>query len=183
MGFHTFDPEMVDRLEDPTRFRFCSREELLQYLPRDGTLLDLGSGSGFYTDELAPFFEKVYALDLQMAMHERYRERGVPENVHPVVGTADSLPIATASVDGVVSTMTYHESASEQSAMDLHRVLTPEGSLVVVDWSRAGQGKAGPPRTERHDAATARAHLEDAGFVVSHATERGETFHLCAHPS
>ncbi|MFB6293943.1 MAG: SAM-dependent methyltransferase, partial [Halonotius sp.] len=29
MGFHTFDPSMADRLDDESRYRFCSREELL----------------------------------------------------------------------------------------------------------------------------------------------------------
>lgn len=181
MGFHTFDPEKTDRLEDPARFRFCSREELLQYLPDGGTLLDIGSGTGVYTTELAPFFERVYALDLQPAMHRQYRERGVPENVSLLSADAGAIPLTSDCVDGAFSTMTYHESASEDALLSLARVLAPGGSVVVVDWSRAGNGEAGPPRDERYDAATAAQALADAGFAVDHATERSETFHLVAH--
>ena len=181
MGFHTFDPAQTDRLEDPSRFRFCSREELLQYLPRGKTLLDVGSGTGFYTTELAPFFEQVYALDLQPEMHRQYRERGVPENVSLLTADGGSIPLKSDSVDATVSTMTYHEAASEKSLTALYRVMSPDGIVVVVDWSRAGNGDSGPPRDERYDAATAAQAFTDAGFTVEHATERSETFQLVAH--
>ncbi len=180
MGFHTFDPAQTDRLEDPSRFRFCSREELLQYLPRGETVLDIGSGTGVYTTELAPFFAQVYALDVQPEMHEQYRERGVPENVRLVTADAGSIPLAPDRVDGAFSTMTYHESASEDALASLSRVLVPGGSVVIVDWSRAGNGEAGPPRDERYDAETAAQAFADAGFTIEHATERSETFHLVA---
>jgi hypothetical protein len=51
MGFHTFDPAETERLEDPTRFRFCSREELLGALPGSGRLpaeaRDMLAAAGF----------------------------------------------------------------------------------------------------------------------------------------
>ena len=117
MGFHTFDADRADRLEDATRFRFCSREELLEPLPRgaDATVVDLGSGTGFYTDEIAPFVGHVLALDVQRAMHSKYREKGIPANVSLVTAEAESLPVATGAVDGAFSTMTFHESTTEES--------------------------------------------------------------------
>ena len=180
MGFHTFDPAETDRLEQPTRFRFCSREELLQALPGGGTLLDLGSGTGFYTDELAPFFGRVVAVDLQPAMHRQYRERGMPANVQPVTGDAAALPFADGAFDGAVSTMTFHESTTEEGLRELSRVLAGGGTLVVVDWSAQGRGESGPPRAERFDAADARSMLDDAGFDVRIAAERSETLFVRA---
>jgi ubiquinone/menaquinone biosynthesis C-methylase UbiE len=182
MGFHTFDPAKIERLEDPSRFRFCSREELLQYLPRDddAIVIDLGSGSGYYTDELAAFLGQVVGVDVQPAMHARYRERGVPDNVRLVTADAGSLPLADGSLHGAFSTMTFHESTTEESLRELHRVFAPEASFVVVDWSNEGSGEAGPPVAERFSAAEARELLSDAGFSVESAAERSETFHLIA---
>jgi len=177
MGFHTFDPSETDRLEDTARFRYCSREELLQHLPtgEETRLLDIGSGTGFYTDELAPFVGEIVALDVQTAMHHQYRRRGMPENVAPVTADAQSLPFDDDTFDAAVSTMTFHESASPASCAELSRVLAADGITIIVDWSAAGRGESGPPRTERYDAADAREMLDAAGFDVVIAVERSET--------
>jgi len=178
VGFHTFDPEKADRLEDPTRFRFCSREELLQHLPRDGgaTVLDHGSGTGFYTDEIAPFFRRVVAFDRQPAMHRQYRDRGIPDNVDLVTGDAGTLPFAAGRFDGAISTMSFHEVATPESLAELRRCLGDGRPTVIVDWSGEGNGESGPPVDERFTAREARERLIDQGFTVRLATERTETF-------
>lgn len=182
MGFHTFDPAETDRLEDPTRFRFCSREELVQWLPtgREASVLDVGSGSGFYTDEIAPFVGHVVALDVQPEMHAQYRERGLPDTVAPVTADAEGLPFADRTFDGAFSTMTFHESASDDSLAELARVLRPGGRAVIVDWSAEGNGESGPPRAERYDLNRAQVFLTEAGFEVDVAAERSETFAVVA---
>jgi len=180
MGFHTFDPAETDRLEDPTRFRFCSREELLESLPTgpDSLVLDIGSGTGFYTDEIAPFVGQICGLDVQPAMHRQYADSGVPANVSLVTADAGRLPFSDGRFDASVSTMTFHESASESSLAELARVIDAGGRAVFVDWSRAGKGESGPPVDERYDVDTAGAMLSDAGFSILTATERSETFKL-----
>ena len=179
MGFHTFDPSMADRLEDVSRFRFCSREELLQHLPR-GRILDVGSGTGFYTDELAPFVDSIVALDVQHAMQKRYEERGVPDTVSQVTADAESLPFPAATFDGAVSTMTFHESTTEPSIAELRRTLDTDGVLVVVDWSSNGDGESGPPVDERFSADDAHEILETGGFTVEASRERTETLFVRA---
>ena len=191
MGFHTFDPSMADRLEDESRFRFCSREELLGALG-DGTvdgdpggepsghLVDLGSGTGFYTRELAPFVGRVSAIDIQAAMHELFGEHGVPDNVNRIECSTDDLPLADASATAAVSTMTAHELPLTTTLVEPRRVLVDRAPVVVVDWSRQGRGEAGPPLAERHDAATVADKVVDAGFTVEEATERSETFAIRA---
>ncbi len=183
MGFHTFDPEKTDRLADPTRFRFCSREELVEPLPvnQDARIIDIGSGIGFYTDELAPYFETVYAFDLQEEMHEEYRARGVPENVELLTGDAGSLPFEAGSLDGAFSTMTFHESTTPESLAELASTLVAGSPFVIVDWSAEGDGEAGPPVDERFSAAEASDLLEEAGFAVTRSAERTETFVIVAH--
>ena len=176
MGFHTFDASQAERLDDVSRFRFCSREELLQHLPRDGRILDLGSGTGFYTGEIAPFVDSVLALDVQQEMHEFHRKNGMESNVVPVTAEAEALPLTADTADGAFSTMTFHESTTPASLAELHRVLAPGAPFVVVDWSAEGNGESGPPRSERFDASRARDLLTDAGFTVEFAAERSETF-------
>lgn len=182
MGFHTFDPEMADKLEDPMRFRFCSREELLESLPRDpdARILDVGSGTGFYTSELAPLLGTVIGMDLEPTMHQQFLANGKPENVSLVTATATLLPFGTASFDGAFSTMTFHESTDENSIAELARVLRPDARVVIVDWSATGRGTSGPPLSERFDAANAREYLQDAGFEICQTNERSETFKVVA---
>lgn len=178
MGFHTFDPAKIENLEDESRFRYCSREELLQPLPTDenSQLLDIGSGTGFYTDEISPFVGEIVGLDVQRTMHRQYREKGVPDNVRQVTAEAGALPFAEKSFDAAVSTMTFHESTTAKSLEELYRVLDVDAPVVVVDWSGAGSGEAGPPVSERYDADRARTLLSEAGFKIQTAAERPETF-------
>ncbi len=178
MGFHTFDPERADKLEDPGRFRYCSREELVAALApgADGTVADLGSGTGFFTDEVAPYVGTLYAVDLQAEMHDLYREKGVPESVEFVTSDVGDLPFADDELDAAFSTMTYHEFATPESLAEVARVIRPGGRFVAVDWSADGEGESGPPRSERYGLEDAVEGLESVGFEVVRADDRPETF-------
>jgi ubiquinone/menaquinone biosynthesis C-methylase UbiE len=182
MGFHTFDVERAANLEDPSRFRYCSREELVAALDPagDDRVADLGSGTGFYTRELAPFVGRVDAVDVQREMHDLLAEHGQPENVHPVTAAVGDLPFADGALDGAVSTMTFHEFASPDALAEVARVLGADARFAVADWSASGRGEDGPPCDERFDAADAERMLADAGFDVFRATERPETFLVVA---
>jgi SAM-dependent methyltransferase len=215
MGFHTFDPESADRLEDESRYRYCSREELVGALglgstreesaaavesgpDGDATIADLGSGTGFYTDDVAPFAGEVKAVDVQDEMHELYREKGVPENVELVTADIGDLPFGDGELDAAFSTMTFHEFAGSGSEDDeggemnastevdagsevaVARVLRDGGRFVVADWTASGDGESGPPVSERYDCDEAVELLENAGFDIVRADERPETFLLIA---
>ncbi|ELY69243.1 methylase involved in ubiquinone/menaquinone biosynthesis [Natrinema versiforme JCM 10478] len=161
----------------------------------DGVVADLGSGTGFYADDVAPFVDTLYAVDVQSAMHDWYREKGVPDVVEFVTAEVSSLPFDDGQLDGAYSTMTHHEYASQTAADDaeptpaaetdgalaeLARVIRPGGRLVTVDWSADGESAAGPPLEERFDLATARARLEAVGFDIAFARDRPETFAVVA---
>ncbi|MFC7073984.1 class I SAM-dependent methyltransferase [Halovenus rubra] len=178
MGFHTFDADSADRLEDTDRYQWCSREELLTLVaPHEATTVaDLGSGTGFYTDIVAPHVELVYAVDVQSEMHEYYEQKGRPANVKPVNASIEDLPLEDETLDAAFSTMTYHEFSGTESMAELARVLKPGGQLVTVDWSVNGPGEAGPPSGERHSLSHAVSALTEAGFSVDHAVSRSETF-------
>jgi ubiquinone/menaquinone biosynthesis C-methylase UbiE len=182
MGHHTFDSEKAASLERAERYRYLSRDELLALLgpTASDVVADLGSGTGFYTDDVAPYVEKVYAVDLQDEMHDSYREKGVPENVELVTANVSDLPLDDDALDACLSTMTFHEFAIPESLSEIRRVLRPGGRLVIADWGGNGEGESGPPTDHRFHVGDAAAQLSDAGFAIERAASRRETFVVVA---
>jgi ubiquinone/menaquinone biosynthesis C-methylase UbiE len=178
MGFHTYDVDRADRLEDPGRYEWASAEELrgLLSVGAGDAVADLGSGTGFYTDDVAPRARTTYAVDVQPGMHARYAEKGMPANVRRITASVADLPLAEDALDAAFSTMTYHEFASDAATAELARVLRPGGRLVTIDWSRHGDGLEGPPLDQRYDLGHAVDAAEAAGFTVDRAMSRDETF-------
>lgn len=176
---HTFDPGSAASLEDLDRFRYLSRDELVAAIDveTDSTVADIGSGTGFYTREIAPFVGKLYAVDLQDEMHDKFVEEQIPSNVELVLSPAASLPFETGTIDAIYSTMTFHE-VSNAAPAEFDRVLGPGGRLVIADWSSGGAGERGPPLGERTNADGAAKALEAVGFSVESTSERPETFML-----
>ena len=183
MGFHTFDADKAAGLEEEgRRYQSVSRDELVGALELTGTetVADLGSGTGFYTDDVAPYAGQVYAVDIQPEMHDFYAEKGVPESVDLVTSGVDELPFDDDALDGAFSTMTYHEFASDGSLAELARVIRPGGRLAIFDWSADGEGRRGPPVDERYAASEAADALENAGFEIVTEGMRPETFVVVA---
>ncbi|MBP1986867.1 class I SAM-dependent methyltransferase [Halolamina salifodinae] len=181
MGFHTFDHERAASLDEAaTRYRYLSLEELVWAVDpgSEETLADLGSGTGFYTTEIAARAGTVYGVDVQAEMHEFYREKGLPENVELVTAGVADLPFDDGELDGTFSTMTYHEFASEAAIDELARVVAADGRVAVADWTAEGEGAAGPPLAERYSLEEAVERFEAGGFEVEFRASRPETFLL-----
>lgn len=179
MGHHTFDANKVDNLEESSdRYRYLSRDELIGTLnpSAEDTIADLGSGTGFYTDDVAPFVSHIYAVDIQDAMHEYYRQKGIPENVESVTSDIATLPFEADHLDGAFSTMTYHEFTSEKSLNELGRVIASGGRIVIADWTADGMGEDGPSLDERFTANEASEALREVGFEIQYQATRPETF-------
>jgi ubiquinone/menaquinone biosynthesis C-methylase UbiE len=80
--------------------------ELLEILPRRGTLLDIGCGSCQVTTYLAPEFERVYAVDFSETMLTAARQRvqslGLT-NVTVLSGSAQRFPVDVTSADVILT--------------------------------------------------------------------------------
>lgn len=176
---HRFDPDAAAVLEDTDRFRYLSRDELVGALGAGPTdvVAEIGSGTGFYTREVAPFVGKLYAVDMQPAMHRAFAANGIPATVTPVLAKADALPFRAETIDAVYATMTFHE-FDQGGPAELHRVLKRGGTLVLVDWTATGSGERGPPLEVRSEASTAGETVEQAGFEITDVQSRPETFRI-----
>jgi ubiquinone/menaquinone biosynthesis C-methylase UbiE len=177
MGFHTYPVENADALEDESRYRYCSREELVELLDvdADAVVADLGAGTGFYTRDVAPFVGTMFAVDVQAGMHDVHRQNGLPESTRLVTADVSSLPFEDGQLDAAFSVMTHHEYADRETLSEIGRVLRSGGRLVTVDWSATGTGESGPSTDERFTPSEVSDQLEEAGFAVETIRDRPET--------
>lgn len=108
---------------------------MLALLPRGWTVIDAGCGTGNASEILAPYVEKVIAVDASPTMLKAARKRlaGLG-NVHFVRGEMHALPQQSASADAVVCVLVmHHVDSPELATTEFLRVLRPGGVALIVD--------------------------------------------------
>jgi SAM-dependent methyltransferase len=107
--------------------------------PRPGErILEVGPGTGYYAVPVAEWLApggRLDVFDLQPEMLDHTlraaRERGL-SNVEPTQGDARSLPYPDSSFDAAYLVTVLGEIPDQDAALrELHRVLRPQGRLVV----------------------------------------------------
>ena len=110
------DPKILSALKD------------LLDLPPDSTIADIGAGTGNYSNALANCDYKVIAVEPSDLM----RKQAVPNrNVRWLSGTAEDIPIAGGSVDGVTVVLALHHFSDIQKAVQELARICPNGPVVV----------------------------------------------------
>jgi SAM-dependent methyltransferase len=101
-------------------------------LPQAGAVLDLAAGTGKLTRLLTAAFARVVAVEPADPMRE-ILERSCPEaDVRP--GTAQDIPLDTASVNAVFASEAFHLFTDERASREIARVLRSDGTLVLM-WN------------------------------------------------
>lgn len=103
-------------------------------VPQGATdVLDLGAGTGKLTRVVAGLVPHVFAVDPSPKMLDQLRT-AVP-GVTALEGTAESIPLDDATVDGVVVGQAWHWVDQERALPEVARVLRPGGTLGLV-WNQ-----------------------------------------------
>jgi ubiquinone/menaquinone biosynthesis C-methylase UbiE len=115
----------------PVHARLLARTRGLQ--PR--TIVDLGCGTAQLTDDLVHAFPEahVVGVDLSLDMLRAAQSR-LGASAPPLLrANVYALPLATASVDLVTSSISYHWYAEPERALsEVHRVLAPGGKFLLA---------------------------------------------------
>jgi SAM-dependent methyltransferase len=97
-------------------------------------IVDLGAGTGKLTRLLADRVSEVIAIDPSEGMLEQLRQE-VPD-ASALVGTAEQMPLADNSVDGVFAAQAWHWVDVPRASVEVARVLRPGGRLGLIWNSR-----------------------------------------------
>jgi len=167
IGGHPDVYEIENRGIDPDAHVLAAMRRIA---PWDGRIvLDLGCGTGFWLPGYAKDASKVIGVEPDPVLRAKAAARvaGLPE-VDVVPGSAERLPLADRSVDVVHARFAYfldpgaarsgRASSADVGLAEVMRVLTPGGSLVIVDndywWGEfAGLLAAGSRKPTRETAA------------------------------
>lgn len=159
--------------------RFRRRLLQLSRLASGERVLDVGCGTG----SLAMLAKKavgdrgaVCGVDAspQMIARARIKAARATLEIRFLNGAAQALPLADSAFDLALCTMMLHHlsrAARRELAAELHRVVTPGGRVLLVDFSKpeAGGRRVGGHLSGRHghvDPAEMAQLLQDAGFHI-----------------
>jgi len=120
------------------RYVEASTRETLNRIPiaPGARILDVGCGTGALLAAMAATCPAatLCGLDPVAAMLDRARQR-LPATVALQRGWGERLPFAGGVFDVVTSNSAFHYvPAPERALAEMHRVLRPQGVLVVTDW-------------------------------------------------
>ncbi len=110
--------------------------QLLQKIPTDinpQRILDLGSGTGFFTGKLQTQFPSAQVIGLDIAQGMLEFSRSNQPQLDWVCGDAEQLPLATNSIDLIFSSLAVQWCSNLSQLMrEIARVLMPGGVLVLA---------------------------------------------------
>jgi len=142
--------ELYDRVFADIRVRSDEWRWLDARVPAGARVLDVGCGNGALLNLLSPRISSGVGVDASAGMIARARTRAAGrENLRFEVIDGPHLPVADASVDVVISLLSFRYLDWDPIMREFARVLAPGGRLLVVDMVAAPLGLRELPRLLR----------------------------------
>lgn len=170
MNRHAFD-DLVKAFEDEDRAAWQKPAEVLELLgDLDGkTVMDIGSGTGYFSFRLAEAGAKVICADVDQRfldfIAERMEQEGVsPDRMELRKVPYDSSRLRPDEADFVLIVNTYHHIQDREAYFaEVREGLKPDGKLVVIDFFKR-ETPHGPPVAMKLAEDQVVAELVRAGF-------------------
>jgi SAM-dependent methyltransferase len=118
----SYPPDAVDWLVDALA------------IPDRGRVCDLAAGTGKFTRLLAPRLPHAQLLAVEPVAGMRSLLATSRPDVPVIAATAEAMPFARASLDGIAVAQAFHWFDASAALEEFHRVLRPGGRLALV-WN------------------------------------------------
>jgi ubiquinone/menaquinone biosynthesis C-methylase UbiE len=170
MAYQKFNPEKLEKLNDPARAETLIRDLMWKALgvPAATTLVEIGAGTGFFArrfSSLAPQ-ATVHAVDMAQVMIDWMNSNlaEVAEGaIVPLLVDETTIDLADGIADAVYMINLHHELADpEATYREAVRLLKPGGRILVVDWVDR-ETPRGPRLDIRASTDELKSVLEEAG--------------------
>ncbi len=162
MNDRRFKPSESHRLEDPERLVWLPPMEVLAHLALHPGIVvaDIGAGTGYFSIPMARAVSpggKVLAVDVQTEMLEKLSSKlgdvTAPKNIELHEGESACTHLPDKIADRVLMANVWHEIDDHTATLqEVHRILKPDGLLVILDWRPDVDRPPGPPLDHRIDA-------------------------------
>jgi ArsR family transcriptional regulator len=137
VGFFERLGERWDELREEAFGEAFATEAFLALLPRDWTVVDIGTGTGYLLPVLAEHFREVIAVEPAEAMLECARQRAAAQGSSKVLfhhGDLGRLPIGDGTCDLAIACLVLHHVAEPAEALgEMYRVLRSGGRILIVE--------------------------------------------------
>jgi SAM-dependent methyltransferase len=116
------------------KLRWARRVKMLSSHLKPGmTVLELGCGAGYFTQELARSGADIVAIDVSPELLEMARSNCSAPNVHFQIENACELSYGDAVFDSVVGSSVLHHLEIERALRDIYRVSKPAGTIFFTE--------------------------------------------------
>ncbi len=162
---------LTRRFESPERDAYQQPRKVLDYLGdvSGETIMDIGSGTGYFSFRLVEAGAKVIAADVDERFQEYIRTKkdrlGIPDSKLTLRKIPyDDPALEPGEVDKVLTVNTYHHIEDRSNYFSKVRTgLKPGGTLIIIDYFKEDL-PVGPPKSMKINRETIVEELRAAGF-------------------